>query len=183
MANEKCSKCQKVLTESTANPSVLRQGSGWCKECRSKRDAKRKFDPLEKQRRILLRKQFWGSLSQEEKERRQQIEKENDKKRYKELTPEKKNRRVKQAVASRRRRDTGVSKEEFEKRFLNQKGLCDICGKFMSRPCQDHNHTTKKPRDLLCHNCNVLIGHSFENKEILASAIRYLQKHTNDSSI
>ena len=41
----------------------------------------------------------------------------------------------------------------------------------------DHNHATKKVRGLLCVNCNIIIGNSFEDKNILANAIEYLNKY------
>ena len=83
----------------------------------------------------------------------------------------------------------GVTQEEFDDRFRAQKGLCKICKQLMvagsrgrSRPCQDHNHITGKLRDLLCASCNFVLGHSFENQEILAGTIRYLQEHTEISN-
>jgi hypothetical protein len=40
--------------------------------------------------------------------------------------------------------------------------------------CVDHNHLTKKVRGLLCHNCNIRIGLSGDDVELLHSAASYL---------
>lgn len=41
----------------------------------------------------------------------------------------------------------------------------------------DHNHETGKIRQLLCLNCNTLLGHASDDIEILTKAIIYLNKH------
>jgi hypothetical protein len=38
----------------------------------------------------------------------------------------------------------------------------------------DHNHMTGKVRGLLCHHCNVGIGHFEDNIVLLSNAITYL---------
>ncbi len=79
----------------------------------------------------------------------------------------------------------GVTPEDFDRKFEEQNGLCAICQQPMigkRKACQDHNHVSGKNRDILCSSCNCLIGYSYENKEILLSAIQYLEKHANDSS-
>jgi hypothetical protein len=40
----------------------------------------------------------------------------------------------------------------------------------------DHNHETGQVRDLLCHNCNALLGMCREDKAVLLAAIKYLWK-------
>jgi hypothetical protein len=81
-----------------------------------------------------------------------------------------------------RLRKYNVTQEEFDYKFEKQQGLCAICQKPMERPCQDHDHVSGENRDLLCHACNLLLGNSREDIEILANAILYLQKHANGSS-
>jgi hypothetical protein len=67
---------------------------------------------------------------------------------------------------------------QYAEMIYIQRNRCAICGK----PAEgkslhiDHNHTTGKVRGLLCHNCNVLIGHAKEDREILLSAIGYLNR-------
>ena len=80
----------------------------------------------------------------------------------------------------------GITFEQYEQMFQNQNGLCAVCGKPEARKFNgvitfltiDHCHKTKKVRELLCHKCNITIGMADENIEILASAIKYLTKHS-----
>ena len=74
----------------------------------------------------------------------------------------------------------GISLDEYNKKFQEQKGNCAIC--FTSTPggkgthfYVDHNHRTKQVRGLLCHNCNFVIGNARENTAILQHAIGYLE--------
>lgn len=75
----------------------------------------------------------------------------------------------------------GVTMEEYNIMLIEQEESCQICNKHMSNFKRnlhvDHNHTTKQVRGLLCVNCNLIIGNSFENKSILAKAIDYLNKY------
>ena len=41
----------------------------------------------------------------------------------------------------------------------------------------DHDHKTGKVRALLCFNCNVMLGNSFDDPEILRRALLYLESH------
>lgn len=64
--------------------------------------------------------------------------------------------------------------------------VCAICAKPESavnpsngkptRLSRDHNHETGQWRDFLCRSCNALVGMCKEDVNILASAIRYLEK-------
>lgn len=71
----------------------------------------------------------------------------------------------------------GITAEVYDDLLEYQKGVCAICGKPDTRKMLgvDHNHLTGKVRGLLCHSCNVLIGHARENTEILNKAIAYLE--------
>jgi hypothetical protein len=72
---------------------------------------------------------------------------------------------------------------EYNKLFKKQKGCCAICKKhqslFKRSLAIDHNHETGVIRDLLCSNCNHMLGHSFENLNVLETAIKYLKKWSN----
>jgi len=71
----------------------------------------------------------------------------------------------------------------------DQRGACAICGCDLVVPesktsySVDHSHSTGEVRGLLCMRCNHLIGNSLDNREILLSAIDYLDKHkgTNET--
>jgi hypothetical protein len=70
----------------------------------------------------------------------------------------------------------------FDERLLLQNGVCAICGaKEAGGRGQfhaDHNHTTETPRGVLCHRCNIALGHFRDNPEILQAAIEYLKKYS-----
>ncbi len=69
-----------------------------------------------------------------------------------------------------------MSEHEYIKKINEQGNLCAICLKKDKTKvlCVDHDHTTKKVRGLLCHNCNVGLGNFKDNPKILESAIAYL---------
>jgi hypothetical protein len=64
-----------------------------------------------------------------------------------------------------------------------QGGVCAICEKKETRKYKgkiirlsiDHNHKTGEIRGLLCHGCNVGIGHFSDSIEFLLKAINYLR--------
>jgi hypothetical protein len=77
------------------------------------------------------------------------------------------------------KRDYGITIEQYNQMFEEQKGCCKICGTHQSvlpkSLAVDHCHNTSKVRGLLCMNCNLLLGYAKDAKEILESAIRYLK--------
>jgi hypothetical protein len=69
--------------------------------------------------------------------------------------------------------------------YMAQHGKCAICGiRFVSvnAGCVDHNHLTIKMRELLCDACNKMLGHARDNVNILRAAIRYLEKHAQETA-
>jgi hypothetical protein len=79
----------------------------------------------------------------------------------------------------------GISLDEFNVLLNNQNNCCAICTqpfsskKMSEKPFVDHNHKTGKVRQLLCLNCNSIIGYSRENMLVLKAAIKYLKKFEN----
>jgi hypothetical protein len=73
----------------------------------------------------------------------------------------------------------GMTVEEFD--AAAAKG-CRICGTTewggkTGIAHVDHDHATPgSSRGLLCHNCNVGLGHFKDDPEILAAAIAYLSR-------
>ncbi len=66
--------------------------------------------------------------------------------------------------------------------FIRLDGECPICGILMDwegprkyRPHLDHDHISGEVRGLLCHMCNVGLGHFLDNPTTLRSAARYLE--------
>jgi hypothetical protein len=74
-----------------------------------------------------------------------------------------------------------ISPDELKEMFIKQDYCCAICNKHQSEFTKvlsiDHDHETGKVRELLCQPCNLLLGHSNENINILKNAINYLNKH------
>lgn len=66
--------------------------------------------------------------------------------------------------------------EQFDEMLLNQGGMCAICDQEAELKV-DHDHETGKVRALLCHSCNVGIGHLRDSIELIAKAGDYLKKH------
>jgi hypothetical protein len=79
------------------------------------------------------------------------------------------------------RRYYGISLADYIQMLEAQDGRCKICktdvpggkGSFHV----DHCHNSNKVRGLLCHHCNVGIGHFKDDISTLASAILYLSEH------
>lgn len=154
-----CNICRIGLTVDNCRPFILKVGSGYCRDCdKIYRKQRYKLHP-EKQREATKR-----FLSIEENKRAQSH----------------------RCSVYHREKKFGITEEQFNTKFISQNGLCKICKEPMSGqtrtkvPCLDHCHVTGKLRDLLCTNCNVLLGNCFEKEEILASAIQYLRKHRKD---
>lgn len=84
------------------------------------------------------------------------------------------------------KRKFGISLAERDVLIIKQRNLCAICGKpeirqykgRISALAVDHNHQTGKVRELLCFNCNRLIGFAKDSIQILQTTIQYLQKHS-----
>lgn len=74
--------------------------------------------------------------------------------------------------------------EEYDQLLKKQNHVCAICFKpehviHLGKPRRmavDHCHETGKIRGLLCTNCNKLLGHAKDNKQILGQAIAYLNQ-------
>ena len=73
------------------------------------------------------------------------------------------------------------SQAEYEALLREQKYVCAICLKhrYVRGKTQlyiDHNHQTGQVRGLLCHYCNVALGHFEDSEAILYRARQYLLK-------
>lgn len=84
------------------------------------------------------------------------------------------------SVAQRVKKRCGMTIDQYDAAYDAQEGKCRICGEFAERYGEgrlhvDHCHTSGKFRALLCGKCNTAIGLLGESKEILHSAIQYLQ--------
>ncbi len=85
----------------------------------------------------------------------------------------------------------GITEEEYNQMLIQQKHSCKICGhkpdkhqtqpdKYQTQPDKplyvDHCHQTKVIRGLLCHKCNVALGHMNDDPQRLEKAISYLKE-------
>lgn len=71
----------------------------------------------------------------------------------------------------------GIAADVYEAMVIEQDGKCAICRQPDPRRLLsvDHNHKTGKVRGLLCHSCNVMIGHAKDNPTLLETAAAYLR--------
>lgn len=80
---------------------------------------------------------------------------------------------VKSVTNSRRHNGWNKAKQAF---LIEQDYKCAICTNPVNMSSHlDHCHTTGVYRGVLCHHCNVGIGHFRDNVEALQAAICYLQ--------
>lgn len=83
------------------------------------------------------------------------------------------------------KREYGLTPEQWNDLFSSQNGCCKICNIHSSeikKPLAvDHCHKSGKVRGLLCYHCNWLIGHAKDDKDILSSAIKYLEKNIEEN--
>ena len=90
---------------------------------------------------------------------------------------------VKEDSRNRHLLDTfGLTPDEYDVMFEKQGGVCAIClepekvkrnGK-VKNLAVDHDHETGAIRGLLCHHCNVGIGHLKDSPVLLLKASEYL---------
>lgn len=81
----------------------------------------------------------------------------------------------------------GITLEQYQEMWAQQKGFCAICGEAERRlhratgqPMNlavDHCHTTKMIRELLCSPCNHAIGLLNDSPKKLRAAADYLERH------
>lgn len=88
------------------------------------------------------------------------------------------NKRRPQVLAKRRENAYGLDTTAIVKLLVAQGGQCAICKTDKPRGRGDwhvdHDHETKAIRGLLCHKCNVGLGHFNDSVQLLASATNYL---------
>jgi hypothetical protein len=75
------------------------------------------------------------------------------------------------------RNNYGVDPIIYDVLAVQQKYKCAICQETPSLLRLDHDHTTGFIRQLLCHNCNVGLGHFRDSIDLLLKAKEYLERH------
>ena len=75
-------------------------------------------------------------------------------------------------------RNYGITLEQYNEMNSRQGGKCTICGREPNTSLHcDHDHNTGNVRELLCNNCNLILGQAIDNVDILEKCITYLKKH------
>lgn len=83
--------------------------------------------------------------------------------------------------ASDRRRKYGLEPDDIKRLLAEQGGGCALCGRLDPGTRRsfhiDHCHHTGQIRGVLCHHCNLLLGHAGDHIQTLERAIDYLRKY------
>jgi hypothetical protein len=83
-----------------------------------------------------------------------------------------------QSKSSRMKCKYGLTELDYLAMLLKQNHQCAICGTAnmgaYGRFHIDHCHSTGIVRGLLCHHCNIMLGHAKDDPIRLRAAIRYL---------
>lgn len=87
---------------------------------------------------------------------------------------------VEQLRAESLKKKHGITPVEYQRLLSLQGHRCGICGTDTPRGHGafhvDHDHATGVIRGLLCHSCNVGLGHLRDNVEAMANGIAWLQR-------
>lgn len=80
-----------------------------------------------------------------------------------------------------------LSLEDYNNKVKEQDHKCAICKcdeteAFKGLLFVDHCHTTGKVRGLLCHHCNTALGKFKDSKEILSSALDYVERYNGTTT-
>lgn len=97
--------------------------------------------------------------------------------RWRAANPEKLRLQNKRNERRRKLKRYGLTEETYLVLLLSQDSLCAICrqdNKTQRDWHVDHCHTTGEVRGILCHHCNVMLGHAKDNIQILQAAKEYL---------
>ena len=85
------------------------------------------------------------------------------------------------------RRAYGITLAQFNRMVLAQGSTCACCG--TDKPggkhnqwCVDHDHLTGAVRELLCKDCNIVLGIIEDSPEHLQRLIQYLVKHNDQTN-
>ncbi|RZN09647.1 hypothetical protein CWO91_16600 [Bradyrhizobium genosp. SA-3] len=75
------------------------------------------------------------------------------------------------------RKRYGITVRDRDELLRRQRGRCAGCRRARGwKKVVDHNHRTKKVRGILCHHCNLILGHAKDNANTLRRLACYLEK-------
>lgn len=84
--------------------------------------------------------------------------------------------KVKSASFKFRLKRYGLTEDQYQSLLLDQHGLCKVCEEPLGVVHIDHDHDTGAVRGLLCHTCNVGMGHLKDDPRLLRKAAEYLEQ-------
>lgn len=149
---KKCSGCKKLLSFSNFNKHKNRKYgvAEYCKECMKIMRKKRNSLPKNKLKKRIYEREYIHR-------------------------PHVKKQRQEYAM----KYYYGVTIEQKKEMWLKQNKKCLICKKNIEWEDSrlDHDHVSRKVRGILCDDCNLLLGHSFDKIEILKAATQYLKNN------
>jgi hypothetical protein len=77
------------------------------------------------------------------------------------------------------RRNYGISADIIDMAIDLQRSHCPICRRYVASNSRhwhvDHNHKTGDVRGIICSKCNLMLGHSKDDPEVLRRAADYLE--------
>ena len=68
-----------------------------------------------------------------------------------------------------------ITFDEYEERYSQLEGRCEICNDFQPTLCVDHDHKTGLVRGLLCRPCNLGLSAFKEEPKIFLNAEAYMR--------
>lgn len=71
----------------------------------------------------------------------------------------------------------GITLDDRDAMIQAQNGQCAICHEHPEKLVIDHNHSTGLVREMLCNQCNWVLGMARERIDVLKNAVLYLEKH------
>jgi hypothetical protein len=77
----------------------------------------------------------------------------------------------------------GLSRSEYDEMFLAQGGKCASCKDSLGSghgTNVDHDHVTGQVRGLLCHGCNLALGHLKDDVERVRALAAYIASFGGD---
>lgn len=94
-------------------------------------------------------------------------------------------REIGRASENRRRyKRYGITEEIYLILCQKQNNLCAICQMKLNsnkrKDHVDHCHETGRVRGILCHHCNLMLGHAKDSVLALQNGIKYLERYKNE---
>lgn len=75
----------------------------------------------------------------------------------------------------------GMSGAEWDRLFAEQNCRCAACNRVDHGGrgwATDHDHTTSKVRGILCHKCNLSLGHADDSLIRLRQLVSYMERYS-----